>query len=99
MKIHEKLEKYFYKVKKLSDSWNYSLEEVLPDDEFLFAKCLEKRPLNNLANKVLFNSILKEFRKELGEDISKNLKKHIFLQTSMIFFLCVLNNFRWSKML
>ena len=33
MKIHEKLEKYFYKVKKLGDNWNYSLEEVLPDDD------------------------------------------------------------------
>ena len=52
MKILEKLEQYFYKVKKLDHSWNYSFGEVLADDEFHFAECLEKRPLSKSANKV-----------------------------------------------
>ena len=42
MKIHEKLEIYFYEVKKLGDSWNYSFAEVYSDDEFHFVECLEK---------------------------------------------------------
>ena len=69
MKILEKLEQYFYKVKKLGHSWNYSFGEVLADDEFHFAECWRKDHFQNQQTKFFVNSILKEFRKDLGKDI------------------------------
>ena len=54
------------------ESRNWATDEITFSQkfyEFHFAVCLEKRPLTKSANKVVFSSILKEFRKELGEDI------------------------------
>ena len=39
--------------------------EVLPDNEFNFAECLEKEDLKK-GNRDVFNSILAEFRKGLN---------------------------------
>ena len=44
----------------------------------VIAECLEKRPLTKWTNKDVFNSILKEFRKGLSEDIFIEISKRNF---------------------
>ena len=41
----------------------------------VIAECLEKRALTKWTNKDIFNSILKEFRKGLSEDIFIEISK------------------------
>ena len=41
----------------------------------VIAECLEKRALTKSTNKDVFNSILKEFRKGLSEDIFIEINK------------------------